>query len=82
MRRWLHLGHEVVDDDSAVVAVCVEQARGRVPVIAGAGSNDTRVAAANMLAARGLALDAADWARLARELEGAFPGLETRVYGA
>ena len=37
-----------------VVAVCVEQARGRVPVIAGAGSNDTRVAAANLLAA--------DWA--------------------
>jgi len=36
----------------AVVRVCVDQARGRVPVIAGAGSNDTRVAAANMVAAK------------------------------
>ncbi len=42
-----------------VVAVCVEQARGRVPVIAGAGSNDTRVAAANLLAARDAGADAA-----------------------
>ncbi len=35
-----------------VVRACVEQARGRVPVIAGAGSNDTRVAAQNLRAAR------------------------------
>jgi len=41
------------------VAVCVDQARGRVPVIAGAGSNDTRVAAANLRAARDAGADAA-----------------------
>lgn len=35
-----------------VVRVCVEQAAGRVPVIAGAGSNDTRVAIENIKAAR------------------------------
>ncbi len=35
-----------------VVRACVEQAAGRVPVIAGAGSNDTRVAAQNLRAAR------------------------------
>jgi 4-hydroxy-tetrahydrodipicolinate synthase len=34
-----------------VVRVAVDQARGRVPVIAGAGSNDTAVAAANLRAA-------------------------------
>ncbi len=34
-----------------VVRVCVEQARGRVPVIAGAGSNDTAVAIENLKAA-------------------------------
>ena len=34
-----------------VVRVAVDQARGRVPVIAGAGSNDTAVAAANLCAA-------------------------------
>jgi 4-hydroxy-tetrahydrodipicolinate synthase len=42
-----------------VVRVCVEQARSRVPVIAGAGSNDTRVAAANLRAAREAGADAA-----------------------
>ena len=42
-----------------VVRVCVDQARGRVPVIAGAGSNDTRVAAANLRAAREAGADAA-----------------------
>lgn len=41
------------------VRVCVEQARGRVPVIAGAGSNDTRVAAANLRAAKEAGADAA-----------------------
>jgi 4-hydroxy-tetrahydrodipicolinate synthase len=35
-----------------VVRVCVEQAGGRVPVIAGAGSNDTRVAIANIKASK------------------------------
>ena len=42
-----------------IVRICAEQARGRVPVIAGAGSNDTRVAAANLLAAREAGADAA-----------------------
>lgn len=41
------------------VRVCVEQARGRVPVIAGAGSNDTRVAMLNIDAAREAGADAA-----------------------
>jgi 4-hydroxy-tetrahydrodipicolinate synthase len=34
------------------VRVCVDQAKGRVPVIAGAGSNDTRVAIENIQAAK------------------------------
>lgn len=42
-----------------VVRVAVEQARGRVPVIAGAGSNDTAVARANLHAARQAGADAA-----------------------
>lgn len=41
------------------VRVCVDQARGRVPVIAGAGSNDTRVAAQNLRAAKEVGADAA-----------------------
>lgn len=47
------------DEHFGIVRTCVEQARGRVPVIAGAGSNDTRVAAANLLAAREAGADAA-----------------------
>ena len=43
----------------AIVRICVDQARGRVPVIAGAGSNDTRVAMANVDAARAAGADAA-----------------------
>ena len=42
-----------------VVRVCVEQARGRVPVIAGAGSNDTRVAVENLAASKAAGADAA-----------------------
>jgi 4-hydroxy-tetrahydrodipicolinate synthase len=42
-----------------VVRVCVDQARGRVPVIAGAGSNDTRVACENIRAAKDAGADAA-----------------------
>ena len=42
-----------------VVRICVEQARGRVPVIAGAGSNDTRVAVENLHAAKAAGADAA-----------------------
>ncbi len=41
-----------------VVRVCVDQAKGRVPVIAGAGSNDTAVAIANVRAAREVGADA------------------------
>jgi 4-hydroxy-tetrahydrodipicolinate synthase len=47
------------DEHFHVVRVCVEQARGRVPVIAGAGSNDTRVAAHNLRAAKDAGADAA-----------------------
>lgn len=42
-----------------VVRTCVDQARGRVPVIAGAGSNDTRVAIQNIRAAKEAGADAA-----------------------
>ena len=42
-----------------VVRICVEQARGRVPVIAGAGSNDTSVAVENLAAAKAAGADAA-----------------------
>ena len=47
------------DEQFAIVKICVEQVRGRVPVIAGAGSNDTRVAAANIAAAKEAGADAA-----------------------
>lgn len=47
------------DEHFDVVRVGVEQARGRVPIIAGAGSNDTRVAADNLAAARQAGADAA-----------------------
>jgi 4-hydroxy-tetrahydrodipicolinate synthase len=47
------------DEHFGVVRLCVEQARGRVPVIAGAGSNDTRVAAQNLRAAKEAGADAA-----------------------
>lgn len=42
-----------------IVRVCVDQAKGRVPVIAGAGSNDTRVAIQNARAAAAAGADAA-----------------------
>jgi 4-hydroxy-tetrahydrodipicolinate synthase len=42
-----------------VVEVCVEQADGRVPVIAGCGSNSTQVAIQNMEAAKARGADAA-----------------------
>ena len=41
-----------IAEHDRVVSVCVEQSAGRVPVIAGCGSNDTRVALAHMEAAR------------------------------
>ena len=37
-----------IDEHNHVVAVCVEQSAGRVPVIAGCGSNDTKVALEHM----------------------------------
>lgn len=40
------------DEHFQVVRVAVDQAKGRVPVIAGAGSNDTRVACANIQASK------------------------------
>lgn len=47
------------DEHFRVVRTCVDQARGRVPVIAGAGSNDTAVAIQNIRAAREAGADAA-----------------------
>ncbi|WP_375392734.1 4-hydroxy-tetrahydrodipicolinate synthase [uncultured Sphingomonas sp.] len=47
------------DEHFRVVRWATEQARGRVPVIAGAGSNDTRVSAANLRAAGQAGADAA-----------------------
>jgi 4-hydroxy-tetrahydrodipicolinate synthase len=47
------------EEQFGIVRVCVDQARGRVPVIAGAGSNDTRVAAQNLAAAKAAGADAA-----------------------
>lgn len=43
------LDHE---EHHRVVAACIDQAAGRVPVIAGVGSNDTSVALANMIRAK------------------------------
>lgn len=41
-----------IAEHNHVVAVCVEQAAGRVPVIAGCGSNDTKVALEHMQSAK------------------------------
>ncbi len=41
------------------IAICVEQAAGRVPVIAGCGSNDTRTAVGHLKAAKERGADAA-----------------------
>ena len=48
-----------IEEHNHVVAVCVEQTAGRVPVIAGCGSNDTRVALEHMHHARKAGADAA-----------------------
>jgi 4-hydroxy-tetrahydrodipicolinate synthase len=48
-----------IAEHDKVVAVCVEQAAGRVPVIAGCGSNDTVVALAHMKSAKAAGADAA-----------------------
>jgi len=47
------------DEHARVVRACVEEAAGRVPVIAGCGSNDTRVAIALTRAAKEAGADAA-----------------------
>ncbi len=48
-----------IDEHNHVVAVCIEQAAGRVPVIAGCGSNDTKVALDHMVHAKAAGADAA-----------------------
>lgn len=48
-----------IEEHNRVVRICVEQAAGRVPVIAGAGSNDTRIALEHMFAAQAARADAA-----------------------
>ena len=47
------------DEQHRLFAVCVEQAAGRVPVIAGCGSNDTQTALWHMQEAKVLGVDAA-----------------------
>ncbi|MEP1231355.1 MAG: 4-hydroxy-tetrahydrodipicolinate synthase [Litorimonas sp.] len=47
------------DEHKRVIALCVEAAAGRVPVIAGAGSNETRVSIAYAQHAKDLGADAA-----------------------
>lgn len=46
------------EEHHRAIAVCVEQAAGRVPVIAGCGSNDTRSALVHLRVARDLGADA------------------------
>lgn len=48
-----------IEEHNHVVALCIEQAAGRVPVIAGCGSNDTQVALAHMRHAQKLGAVAA-----------------------
>jgi 4-hydroxy-tetrahydrodipicolinate synthase len=48
-----------IEEHNRVVALCVEQAAGRVPVIAGCGSNDTRIALEHMFAAQAAGATAA-----------------------
>jgi 4-hydroxy-tetrahydrodipicolinate synthase len=48
-----------IDEHHRVVSICVEQAAGRVPVIAGCGSNDTAVALQHMRHAKAAGADAA-----------------------
>ncbi|HWH18050.1 MAG TPA: dihydrodipicolinate synthase family protein, partial [Allosphingosinicella sp.] len=47
------------DEQAEVIRICVEQAAGRVPVIAGCGSNSTAVAKRHMNAAEEAGADAA-----------------------
>lgn len=47
------------EEHHRVIAICVDQAKGRVPVIAGVGSNNTQVAIGNMQEAKKNGADAA-----------------------
>jgi 4-hydroxy-tetrahydrodipicolinate synthase len=53
-----------IEEHDRVVSVCVEQAAGRVPVIAGCGSNDTRVALEHMRSAKRAGRRRRCWCRL------------------
>src|SRR5687768_5846765 len=48
-----------IEEHNRVVSICVEQAKGRVPVIAGCGSNHTKVALEHMHHAKEAGADAA-----------------------
>lgn len=48
-----------IAEHNHVVAVCIDQAKGRVPIIAGCGSNDTKVALEHMRHAKKAGADAA-----------------------
>ena len=48
-----------IEEHNRVLSICVEQAKGRVPVIAGCGSNDTNVALEHMRHAKAAGADAA-----------------------
>lgn len=48
-----------IDEHNRVISVCIEHAAGRVPVIAGCGSNDTHVALEHMRAAKAAGASAA-----------------------
>jgi 4-hydroxy-tetrahydrodipicolinate synthase len=48
-----------IEEHNRVLSICIEQAEGRVPVIAGCGSNDTRVALEHMKHAKAAGANAA-----------------------
>jgi 4-hydroxy-tetrahydrodipicolinate synthase len=48
-----------IEEHDRTVRICIEQAAGRVPVIAGCGSNDTAVALSHMRSAKAAGADAA-----------------------
>ena len=48
-----------IEEHNRVLTICIEQAKGRVPVIAGCGSNDTSVALEHMRHAKAAGADAA-----------------------
>jgi 4-hydroxy-tetrahydrodipicolinate synthase len=48
-----------IEEHNRVLSICIDQAKGRVPVIAGCGSNDTKVALEHMRHAKAAGADAA-----------------------